>query len=106
MRKVTGSATAAAATSPMRKKADLNLSRNDSSDLLGAAAGGDLAFGMGDLIELNVTPDAVSKQMHDDVDDLTPTATPVVATLGKADEELLNERFPIRGRVRRAYEHD
>lgn len=94
------------ATSPMRRKVDSNIaaSRNSSGDLMGQAMGsmGDL----GDLIELDATPDEVSKQLHGDI---TPTATPVIGVGsggGCGEEDLLNERFPIRGRVRRAYEDD
>lgn len=85
------------ATSPMRRKVDNVAASRNSGDLMGQAMGmGDL----GDLIELDATPDEVSKQLHEEI---TPTATPVI---GGGEEDLMNERFPIRGRVRRAYEND
>lgn len=91
-------------TSPMRRNMEGNLasSRNNSTDFLGQVMGstGDL----GDLIELDATPDEVSKQLHEDI---TPTAIPTAESSGNPDkDDLLNERFPIRGRVRRAYEAD
>lgn len=55
---------------------------------------------LGDLIELDATPDEVSKQLHDDI---TPTATPTIGVDGREDDDSMNERFPVRGRVRRAY---
>ncbi|KAK5070051.1 hypothetical protein LTR64_001885 [Lithohypha guttulata] len=89
------------ASSPMRKKTDMNsMHRGERADLtlslnvLGASPG--------DPIELADTPDEVSRQLHDAVDkmdDRTPIATPTIE-----EEDVLNERFPIRGRVRRAYE--
>lgn len=93
------------AGSPMRKKNELRLDRGELS-LIGELAHGD---GQGDLIELSDTPDEVSRQLHDAVEGSdparTPTATPAVEG-GKSDDDLLNERFPVRGRVRRAYEAD
>lgn len=84
------------ASSPMRKKAELNrIERIDMNlSVLGEA-------NSSDLIELADTPDEISRQLHDDVEERTPSATPVIG-----DEELMNERFPVRGRVRRAYEND
>lgn len=88
------------ASSPMRKKADLRLDRNDMGMAL-SGIGEDA-----DLIELSDTPDEVSRQLHDAVEDRTPTATPTMETRGdgKTDEERMNERFPVRGRIRKAYE--
>ena len=99
------------ASSPMRKKADGNRfdrgERGDLSlklDVLGEAVAGD-------LIELADTPDEVSRQLHDAVEDRTPIAAPragigIAGADGSDEQELLDERFPIRGRVRRAYEAD
>ena len=99
------------ASSPMRKKADGNRfdrgERGDLSlklDVLGEVVAGD-------LIELADTPDEVSRQLHDAVEDRTPIAAPragigIAGADGSDEQELLDERFPIRGRVRRAYEAD
>lgn len=102
IRKIAGSATPSGGVSPMRKRA--GASRTDSSDLVGQAGDGDIS----DLIELDATPDEVSKQLHEEAD-TTPRPTPMLITPDdghRNHEELLNERFPIRGRVRRAYERD
>lgn len=91
------------ASSPMRKKADLRLERND----MGVALSG-IGENSADLIELSDTPDEVSRQLHDAVEERTPTATPTVRTrrASRTDEEAMNERFPVRGRIRKAYEAD
>lgn len=100
-------------SSPMRKKHELRLDR---SDMLPTGEG----RAAGDLIELSDTPDEVSRQLHDAVGtdvERTPLATPLgITSLGQIDGvdgaaalnevALLNERFPIRGRIRRAYEKD
>lgn len=92
------------ATSPMRRKIDngiTNAARNSNNDIFGQPMG--MGMGMsdlGDLIELDATPDEVSKQLHDDI---TPTATPTIGVDGREDDDSMNERFPVRGRVRRAY---
>lgn len=82
------------ALSPMRKKAEANRVEGMTLSL------GVLGEVPGDLIELADTPDEVSRQLHDAVDgadERTPTATPV--------QDQLDERFPVRGRVRRAYDN-
>ena len=96
------------ASSPMRKKADLRLDRNN----MGVALSG-LGENAADLIELSDTPDEISRQLHDAEEERTPTATPrleinsrALAGHGRTDEELMNERFPVRGRIRKAYEAD
>lgn len=80
----------------MRKKADPN--RAERNDLNLSVLG---EVDAGDLIELADTPDEISRQLHDEVEERTPLATPTVG-----NDELMDERFPIRGRVRRAYQHD
>lgn len=102
IRKIAGSATTSGGLSPMRKRTGVN--RTDSSDLVGQLADGDIS----DLIELDATPDEVSKQLHEQAD-TTPRPTPMLVMPDNGhrnDEALLNERFPVRGRVRRAYERD
>ena len=91
--------------SPMRKKADLRLERNDMGIALSGIGEADADA---DLIELADTPDEVSKQLHDEVDERTPIATPSIALSGAggSDEELMNDRFPVRGRIKKAYEAD
>ena len=96
------------ASSPMRKKADLRLDRNN----VGLTLSG-IGENAADLIELSDTPDEVSRQLHDAEEERTPTATPrleinskALAGHGRTDEELMNERFPVRGRIRKAYEAD
>lgn len=66
---------------------------------------------MGDLIELETTSETLSENSngngnsdgpgkgHDQESNVTPTAATATAT----EEALLNERFPVRGRVRNAY---
>jgi hypothetical protein len=91
-----------------------DLPRSSSGNLLnpmGLPIGGET--GLGDLIELETNPDAMHhgpnadrlERMelgnHDDTDDdATPTE------IGRNQEDLLNERFPIRGRITRAYGGD
>lgn len=89
----------------MRKKADLRLERNDMGIALSGIGEADADA---DLIELADTPDEVSRQLHDEVDEQTPIATPSIALSGAggSDEELMNERFPVRGRIKKAYEAD
>jgi len=93
------------ASSPMRKKADLRLERDDMGLALSGIGEADADA---DLIELSDTPDEVSRQLHDAVEEVTPVATPTIAMegAGSSVEELMNERFPVRGRVRKAYEAD
>lgn len=82
------------ALSPMRKKAEANRVEGMTLSL------GVLGEVPGDLIELADTPDEVSRQLHDAVDgadERTPTATPV--------QDQLDQRFPIRGRVKMAYDN-
>lgn len=91
-------------SSPMRKKEGrANL------DLTLSVLGEGRVVGMDDLIELADTPDEVSRQLHDAVEERTPTGAMPAVVLGGGDgldQDLMNERFPIRGRVRRAYEAD
>lgn len=91
----------------MRRKIDnggTTAARNSNNDIFGQAMGMGMGMGdLGDLIELDATPDEVSKQLHDDI---TPRATPVIGVDNREDDDLMNERFPVRGRVRRAYAAD
>lgn len=94
--------------------------RNSSNnDMFGQAMGS--MSDLGDLIELDATPDEVSRQLHEEI---TPRGTPVIGVDGSSsrshrmgtagvvglgtdeEEEAMNERFPVRGRVRRAYVAD
>lgn len=94
------------ATSPMRRKTDnsgaITAARNSNNDMFGQAMGMGMSD-LGDLIELDATPDEVSKQLHEDI---TPTATPLIGVDSREEDDLMNERFPVRGRVRRAYAAD
>lgn len=80
---------------------------------MGLPIGGET--GLGDLIELENSPDALNHAPNRDVrnngrvqgrdfdwedDDATPTE------VGKSHDDLLNERFPVRGRITRAYGED
>lgn len=90
-------------SSPMRKKEG-----RPNMDLTLSVLGEGRSVAMDDLIELADTPDEVSRQLHDAVEERTPTAAMPAIGIGDAlaDQELMDERFPIRGRVRRAYEAD
>ncbi|KAL6246615.1 hypothetical protein RBB50_006853 [Rhinocladiella similis] len=67
---------------------------------------------MGDLIELETNTELagsgsggqdVSRRTDDTADIPTPTIPTMITTATATEEALLNERFPIRGRIRNAY---
>lgn len=100
------------ATSPMRRKGDGHgHNHNQNHANMSLALGGlSIAGELGDLIELDATPDEVSRQLHDEIgsgSEITPRQTPLI-DIDKGDDgdDLLDERFPVRGRVRRAYMAD
>ena len=62
---------------------------------------------MGDLIELETNSDLGEPITDDEDNQATPTASTMKVSgsrgLERPEEDLLNERFPIRGRVMNAY---
>lgn len=60
----------------------------------------------GDLIELDDTVNSIRNKGPDDLTTNTTQGEGGVDSSSKSDQDLMNERFPIRGRVTRAYEAD
>lgn len=91
------------------KRPDIQRSNSGNpANTMGLPVGGET--GLGDLIELETNTDTMhhfDEHRHGNtLDDGDGETTPTATMIGRSDEELLNERFPIRGRITRAYGGD